>query len=471
MNDKTKQWSLALMWCALIGFAALVLVFSVAWLKVSLEDHAARIEIQKRMDAIRAAGQPLTAQDLAKLYPDPPPEHDALLILKPALAALVVPNDSTNLPIFSRNWPAGPAPLEKPVLDEIQSWIGKNQAALDSVPWEKLNGAWIGSGFAAGLTNLPAKPVSKVLSLAKLSCLDAILEAEFQHPKEAAQSLQHALLIERTLKNDTPLHGMMKYFVENLVCSSLSRVLNRTTVPDSDLASLTASLTATNLGATKMMLIQERCLGLSMAYAVKSAANQATSHVTSPVRLLIKSFEAKAIYRDQDLLNYLEWCDSSLAVLDLPLSKAIPALRATEKAQSIFIERHHFGFLNSLKKDRVSLFTLEEELEMSKLLLPEADIVAHVRVTRTAVAIERWRLVHNNRLPDSLAELAPNLIPPYATDPYDDQPLRYKKLAHGYVVYSIGPDFVDDGGKEEPPDTTDSTNYDITFIVQRQNLQ
>ncbi len=41
---------------------------------------------------------------------------------------------------------------------------------------------------------------------------------------------------------------------------------------------------------------------------------------------------------------------------------------------------------------------------------------------------------------------------------FDGQPLRYKKLAKGYVVYSVGEDGKDDGGDEKK---------DITFTVER----
>jgi hypothetical protein len=43
-------------------------------------------------------------------------------------------------------------------------------------------------------------------------------------------------------------------------------------------------------------------------------------------------------------------------------------------------------------------------------------------------------------------------------DPFDGQPLRYKKLPKGYVVYSNGEDGKDDGGDEKK---------DITFTVER----
>jgi hypothetical protein len=37
----------------------------------------------------------------------------------------------------------------------------------------------------------------------------------------------------------------------------------------------------------------------------------------------------------------------------------------------------------------------------------------------------------------------------------------------GFLVYSIGADFTDDGGKEKPRDAKDTDHYDITFSVER----
>ena len=36
-----------------------------------------------------------------------------------------------------------------------------------------------------------------------------------------------------------------------------------------------------------------------------------------------------------------------------------------------------------------------------------------------------------------------------------------------YVVYSIGPDFTGDGGKEKPADAKEPDHYDITFTIER----
>ena len=49
-------------------------------------------------------------------------------------------------------------------------------------------------------------------------------------------------------------------------------------------------------------------------------------------------------------------------------------------------------------------------------------------------------------------------------DPFDGKPLRYKKLAKGYVVYSIGTNETDNGGSETIGETGP---LDVTFTVKR----
>lgn len=70
---------------------------------------------------------------------------------------------------------------------------------------------------------------------------------------------------------------------------------------------------------------------------------------------------------------------------------------------------------------------------------------AETLICATAAAIERHRAVHGI-LPDLLDELVGVYIHSVPEDPFDLQPLRYRKEADGYVLYSVGPDCVDDGG-------------------------
>jgi hypothetical protein len=74
-----------------------------------------------------------------------------------------------------------------------------------------------------------------------------------------------------------------------------------------------------------------------------------------------------------------------------------------------------------------------------------------------------------SRLPQTLDELQVLLSMETSTDPFDGQPLRYHRLTKGYVVYSVGRDCHDDGGRQKPADwkSSDKTTYDITFTVER----
>jgi hypothetical protein len=63
-----------------------------------------------------------------------------------------------------------------------------------------------------------------------------------------------------------------------------------------------------------------------------------------------------------------------------------------------------------------------------------------------AMAIARFR-AKSGRSPKDLAELVPDYLAAVPLDPFDGKPIRYKKSDRGFVVYSIGPDLVDDGGR------------------------
>jgi hypothetical protein len=80
------------------------------------------------------------------------------------------------------------------------------------------------------------------------------------------------------------------------------------------------------------------------------------------------------------------------------------------------------------------------------------------------VAVERWRLA-KGALPDALGDLVPAHLDAIPTDPFDGKPFRYKRLAKGYVVYSVGENETDDGGVEPTPGAPGTG--DICFTVER----
>jgi hypothetical protein len=72
--------------------------------------------------------------------------------------------------------------------------------------------------------------------------------------------------------------------------------------------------------------------------------------------------------------------------------------------------------------------------------------VACLRCLIVLLALERFRQ-QKGTLPKRLEELTPQLLKAVPLDPYVGKPLRYKRLDHRVIVYSVGPDMIDNGGK------------------------
>ena len=105
----------------------------------------------------------------------------------------------------------------------------------------------------------------------------------------------------------------------------------------------------------------------------------------------------------------------------------------------------------------------------SRCVILDLRGIGRFQTARTALAIERYRQATGN-LPDTLSELIPGYLDAIPQDPFDGEPLRYKKLDVGFVVYSIGEDGLDDGAKERPSAKMGrniSNDYDITFKIER----
>jgi hypothetical protein len=64
---------------------------------------------------------------------------------------------------------------------------------------------------------------------------------------------------------------------------------------------------------------------------------------------------------------------------------------------------------------------------------------ALLRCAITGLALERYRN-ETGRWPERLDELAPGYLKSVPLNPFDGQPLHYKRLANGVVAYALAPD-------------------------------
>jgi hypothetical protein len=85
--------------------------------------------------------------------------------------------------------------------------------------------------------------------------------------------------------------------------------------------------------------------------------------------------------------------------------------------------------------------------QVARLRIAAADL-AGIRAARIAVAVERHRRTHNGELPASLDDLMPAWLPALPIDPFSGHPMLFARENDGYVIYSVGPDRLDNGGEQ-----------------------
>jgi hypothetical protein len=86
---------------------------------------------------------------------------------------------------------------------------------------------------------------------------------------------------------------------------------------------------------------------------------------------------------------------------------------------------------------------------------------AQLDCARVGIAVERFRQA-KKRWPASLDEIPLDLLPGVPIDPYDGQPVRFRRTETGVVVYTLGQNLLDDGGVVEQPRIGDPS-LDVGF--------
>jgi hypothetical protein len=106
--------------------------------------------------------------------------------------------------------------------------------------------------------------------------------------------------------------------------------------------------------------------------------------------------------------------------------------------------------------------------EYTRLIKAHTRGQANLRCAIVALAAERYRRRHHG-WPETLDQLAKDgLLKAVPRDPFDGQPLRWRRLEQGPVVYSVGPDRKDDGGAAmvyQPNQPDQTPRGDFRFLL------
>jgi hypothetical protein len=419
-----------------------------------------RTILERRLDAVRAAGYPVTFAELDKWYKDAPSGENAAEYVLDAITCLqtLEKGQEQQLPWFGRDkMPARTEPLSEAITGIIDELLEDNQEAIEYL---RQAGALEHSRYPIDLTRGHATLVphlSELRSTVRLLCLEAILHAERSEQEAAAKALVSAFGVANT-EATTPLliSQMVRQGGQSIAVSALERLVNRTTFNGEHLLHLHETVVAAyDPNAIARGFVGERCMVIQSLRDPRATGLYLAPIVApeGPSLLQLRAAQAVGLV-DRLLVRYIDYVDRCLTAMRLP-----PAERLKVAGE---LEREHRETV--LEHPKLTHFMPT----LARFMRNDLAHMTKIQVAAVALAVERYRLA-NNRLPEQLADLVPTFLAEIPADPYDGQPLRYRKRSPGFVVYSIGTDGLDDAGKERPSRRRgqEEPNYDITFIVER----
>jgi len=412
-------------------------------------------KLRSRIDAIRAAGYPVTCAELDKWYAMPENVENAAYTIMDAFGSFKKWDNekSESLPVVGRaKLPARTEPMDEEMKALVTKYIADNNEALELLH----AGAAIehcrypidlNAGFE---TKLPY--LSEMRNSVRLLKLEAILHAENGDGELAIHSAISSFGIARSLvKEPVMVSQLLRTGCQSLATSTIEYCINRIELTDEQLVQLIECVqNAEHISEMSCAFVGERCMGLSFFKAPESMNPDSIDGI--PVRPILEIYKAVGL-ADADANIYLDLMDEYIKSAQLPLHKRQEAVKAIDAR------------LQSTSQIHILLHAITPAL--SHITSIELRTIAYLRTARTALAVLRYRLAAG-RLPEALTDLVPIYLDAVPVDPYDGKDLRYEKLGVGFVVYSIGQDMRDDGGTEKPAGKIKKgESWDVTFIVER----
>jgi len=403
-----------------------------------------RSRLDRRLEALRAAGYPTTLAELAEYNKLPAGTPNAAGVYVGALAAYVPPLDGTNVPYLGVvQWPDRGKPLPEPMAKAVSQCLADNQLCFSllhkAAGIQDCDHDWDWRQLAA----TSFSQLGDVKHCAQLLALGAAYYSHTGDPNAAMRCIEDGLRLVDSLRREPALvQYLVRVACVGLTVASLDRSLNAATFTDEQLRELDKALTATagTLDLTQAM-ITERCILIETCRNPFLMAGPGQSAGPRMLPGMTRTGIA-------DTLDYMGDC---IEASKLPLAERLAGFREAAR-----------------KMDDLSFLHV-----MIKMLAPSTGRVAelslraqtHVDLARTALAIERYRLA-TGKVPERLEELVPQYLKEVPIDPFDGQPIRYKRTDPGYRLYSILEDGRDNGGKDKT-EVIRGNPYDWPFIVTR----
>ena len=417
-----------------------------------------RGEFQRRIEAIRAAGFPVTRKELDAWYRWPSSGENAAYWITGAAPLHHKPRQTywrLLEQIVDRRGarPDPNQPVPEDIGDLLETYIRENAEAL-----EMLHDATsvVECRYPVDLSQDSASVLAHTAGVRDgclLLCSEAILCAEDGDPNGATRALEAALRVSCSLDQE-PILVSHRVQMEGVswAAATLEWALNAAAFAEEQLVRLNRAFSSIHANDSLVRgIVGDRCLFLR-AFEKPQALGEHHFPEGRPLVLLAVYNAIGLTAREGTVfLDHMEEC---LRIAQLPAFQRLAAIDAEEARHRRSGKGLLLGLVAARSERAMMVYDLESvaQLEMAKVLL----------------AVERYRVAHAS-LPETLDQLVPDYLAAVPVDPFDGALLRYKRFDRGFLVYSVGEDGQDDGGKQEPKKTEKAgETWDLVFRIERQ---
>jgi len=404
--------------------------------------------VVNRLNAIRDAGHPVTLEELDAWYPYPDGPN-AAEVYQQAFEAYVGDEEfEWSLPLLGEyvDMPEVGVRMPEEVAERVAYYLEQNKDAIALlVTAGQIDGCRYPIDLTKGLSmELPhLNPAHHGTDLLRLQITMHIDRGEFN---AAADKCGTILAMARSMTGAPHyLTSMASISFAAQGLEEVQRVIHAGTVDDDRLQALIGNIHSIELMSTCARgVLSERCIGSDIF-------QNPYVHLGIDPDDLSQSFITR-LWRasgvmDMDHVFYLDFLTTYFELLDNPQWPTPKTHQVLDRVPKMYA-------ISSIILPSLAQYTRGAY---------QADTLCELAIT--GIAIERYRQM-NGKLPVNLQELVPVYLDAVPTDFFTGESVRYRKVDNGAVVYSPGPDGIDQGGRpydaKGSPEPYDS---DISFLL------
>ena len=400
--------------------------------------HTGQQLLNQRLSELHQQGYPTTLEDLDVTLDIPPGANNAGPLYIDAISRFTpctinLSQFEQKLPILAHPLPPSDQKLIQEILADYNDILTLlHQAApmeYSTYPIDLDSGLY---------SNQP--PLVPVQQLILLLSLEAYKSAEQENPTAAYESIKAAINLIQFFDTPVIIHHMLMNLGQTHVVHNLQRVLNRTSLSEHQLTTLSESLHDwLPSNGLAQPLAADRCR--MIALVSQQCSKRDAIHANSWDEFIIY-LRSNLGFLSRDIIQYIDLSQKKIDIAHLPAHQQLEA--AQTYAESV----------NELRNPFLELIVSRS----SSFFKSNLKALSQVHLAYTAIAIERYKRAFGNH-PNTLEDLVPLYITTVSLDPFTGNPMQYESSEQGYRLFYLDTNSSSDIERE---------SQDLTFTVYRQ---